>query len=441
MSKNSIYALVSQFLGQQNNISVPVPLVRIIGDYAGAAFTSQVVYWSDRSENTDGWFWKTHEQWFDELHLTSDQIRRCVRSADGLVEVKKAGVPARNYYRVNRELLIQRLQELADQQVEGEIVTTTSNGQTQQLEVDKPNDRSLDNPTASRTGNPTTKSKTSPKTSSKTTFKGGEYNVTGNARETDTPEAQASQTNSAPFTTTIASRLEDEGEADSQAASVAVLPPDGGDADASITDAELSALFGDQPQALEESETITLSENVPPAPPAVAALVAASDEAHDPEETRALLVPALGGQKKLNDLMEETPPGLRYGQRRGWVTQITPERAAELIAEGRKSAGADNPWTYIIRLLDKEVGARFNRSGSGGVTVAMPNSFDPPPPPVVIDAPRPADTIEVGTRWEHKRKEGVVVSIVDLHGPIVELDTGEQLMSMYLTKDYRRIHA
>lgn len=36
MSKNSIYGLVSRFLGQQNNMSVPVPLVHITGDYSRA---------------------------------------------------------------------------------------------------------------------------------------------------------------------------------------------------------------------------------------------------------------------------------------------------------------------------------------------------------------------------------------------------------------------
>lgn len=162
-SKNSVFTLVSQFLGQQNNISVPVPLVRMLGDYTAAAFVSQVTYWSDRTNDPDGWFWKTHDQWFEELHLTSDQVRRCVRTADGLVEVKRAGVPAKNYYRINRAALIGRLQDLADET----IVSTSRNGETQHLEMDKPNGLSSGNPTASRTADPTSSTKTTTKTTPK----------------------------------------------------------------------------------------------------------------------------------------------------------------------------------------------------------------------------------------------------------------------------------
>lgn len=164
-SKNTIYGLVSQFLGQQNNISVPVPLVRMLGDYTAAAFVAQVTYWSDRTRDPEGWFWKTYEQWLEEMHLTNDQIRRCVKTANGLVEVKRAGVPARNFYRINRGLLVERLQELADR----EIVITSRNGETQHLDEDTdfPHGQSLGNPTASAQTNPTSSTKTTSKTSTK----------------------------------------------------------------------------------------------------------------------------------------------------------------------------------------------------------------------------------------------------------------------------------
>lgn len=164
-SKNTIYGLVSQFLGQQNNISVPVPLVRMLGDYTAAAFVAQVTYWSDRTRDPEGWFWKTYEQWLEEMHLTNDQIRRCVKTANGLVEVKRAGVPARNFYRINRGLLVERLQELADR----EIVITSRNGETQHLgeDTDFPHGQSLGNPTASAQTNPTSSTKTTSKTSTK----------------------------------------------------------------------------------------------------------------------------------------------------------------------------------------------------------------------------------------------------------------------------------
>ena len=270
---------------------------------------------------------------------------------------------------------------------------------------------------------------------------GGEYNITANACAPMVQGAQVSQIVAAPLTTTTTSCPEDKSGADSRATRVA-LPPSGGDADASITDEELRFLFGTRSQANEESVTMTSTENVPPAaPPAQAGFALDPDEPHDPETTRARLFPALGGQKKLNQLMEETPPGLQSGQRRSWITRITPDRATELIAEGRKLAGADNAWTYIIRLLDKEVGAQINRKGGGGAVIAQPSSYDPPAPPVIVDVPRPGDIIEIGTRWQHKHKKDVTVTIVGLKGPMAEFDTGEQLMLMYVTKDYQKIHS
>ncbi|SMB96970.1 hypothetical protein [Deinococcus hopiensis] len=44
------------------------------------------------------------------------------------------------------------------------------------------------------------------------------------------------------------------------------------------------------------------------------------------------------------------------------------------------------------------------------------------------------------SRWEHKRVEDKVVTVVAFGGPKVELHTGEKLASFLLMKDYRRVH-
>lgn len=448
-SKNTIYGLVSQFLGQQNNISVPVPLVRMLGDYTAAAFVAQVTYWSDRTRDPEGWFWKTYEQWLEEMHLTNDQIRRCVKTANGLVEVKRAGVPARNFYRINRGLLVERLQELADR----EIVITSRNGETQHLgeDTDFPHGQSLGNPTASAQANPTSSTKTTSKTSAKKK-EGGEYNLESNARATQPQSAPVVEPGTAPVTTSFAAR----GTAGGQtrpAAGVAVLPPDGGAADAAVTDSDLEFLFGDQVTAMQETGTITEVQEGPggaagplAAQDAQEGLSGRSDEPHDPEATRALLLPALGGQKKLNSLMEEAPPSLRGKTRRGWITEITPERAAELIIEARREAGADNPWTYIIRALDQELGAQFKKGQPGGGGVRGWNADvtgganHPQARPTVEPEPeQPTDAASVGTKWEHKHTVGRIVTVTSVGGGYVELDNGEQILRFLLYKDYKSI--
>lgn len=463
MSKNTIFRLVTHFLGQQNNISVPVPLVRILGDYTAAAFTSQVTYWSDRTTDPEGWFWKTHEQWAEELCLTSDQIRRCVRTSNGLVEVKRAGVPAKNYYRINRELLVERLQGLAD----GPIVITSRNGETQHLEVDKPNGKSQGTPTASRTADPTSSTKTSSKTTPKTSSKeGGEYNVTGDARANQDPAAPAAELTPAPITTTIAAREERGGQPQpalggqtDTTSLVAVVSPDGEAADAAITDAELEFQFRDQAPATQETGTLTEAQEIPGgaaarpgAQEAQEALSAADLGPHDPEATRALLVPALGGPRKLHGLMEENPPGLTAGARRGWITRITPERAVEIITAARTEAGGDNPWTYIIRCLDQEVGAQIKRGGAalGAAPTVTPNgaSLHAAVRMEVVPDVAPTDVYGVGARWQ-ARDGGEIVTIARTSlsptrngkATLYHLSNGQDLKAFELMGRYDHIGA
>ena len=40
---------------------------------------NQVIYWSDRTDDPDGWFWKTYADWYEEIGLTEREIRRIVR--------------------------------------------------------------------------------------------------------------------------------------------------------------------------------------------------------------------------------------------------------------------------------------------------------------------------------------------------------------------------
>lgn len=180
MSKNSAIDLVARFMGRQNTIAVPVPFVHLTGDYASAAFLSQCLYWGDRTADAEGRFHKSHEEWADELLLTSDQVGRCVKTCGGMIEVKRKGVPAKNHYRANREAIAEALQNLTD----GKPDSTARCGETQHLEVDKPNDLPLGSPDSLSLGNPTAISETTSKTTQK------EETETDRAQGQSTPPAQ-----------------------------------------------------------------------------------------------------------------------------------------------------------------------------------------------------------------------------------------------------------
>jgi hypothetical protein len=75
---------------------------KITGSTNAALLLSQAFYWTKRTTNPDGWFWKTREDWMDETGLTEaelDTAREKCRSV-GVIEEKLKGVPATLHYRV-----------------------------------------------------------------------------------------------------------------------------------------------------------------------------------------------------------------------------------------------------------------------------------------------------------------------------------------------------
>lgn len=93
--------------------------VRLGVGITGALMLSQAVYWSRRTDDGDGWFYKTAEEWEEETGLTrreQETARAALRTAGILYEVKK-GVPCKLFYRIDYEALqdqIGAIQECAN---------------------------------------------------------------------------------------------------------------------------------------------------------------------------------------------------------------------------------------------------------------------------------------------------------------------------------------
>ena len=77
----------------------------------GALMLSQLVYWTSRTRNKDGWIYKTHDEWTQETGLTrreQDTARKTLKLLGFLTE-KKVGVPCKVHFRVERENLYKAL--------------------------------------------------------------------------------------------------------------------------------------------------------------------------------------------------------------------------------------------------------------------------------------------------------------------------------------------
>jgi len=82
-------------------------LVPIAGCVTGAIFLSQALYWSRRTGDDEGWFFKTQAEWEEETGLgrrEQESARKALRAAGVLTE-RMSGLPARLYFRVNLDHL------------------------------------------------------------------------------------------------------------------------------------------------------------------------------------------------------------------------------------------------------------------------------------------------------------------------------------------------
>lgn len=86
-------------------------LVPIAGSVNGALMLSQALFWTPRTKDPDGWFYKSQKDWEDETALSrsEQEIARKLLRATGFWEERLRGVPATLYFRVDCEILQTRL--------------------------------------------------------------------------------------------------------------------------------------------------------------------------------------------------------------------------------------------------------------------------------------------------------------------------------------------
>lgn len=115
---SQIFEIVQSMSGQRNSITIPVPYLDFFaGDqqaHALGAVLNQLVFWSGKSDQRDGWFYKEHSELAAEIRgVSEDQVQRlvnkiCTRWLPGVIEKAQRQVNGtkKTHYRVNGEALI-----------------------------------------------------------------------------------------------------------------------------------------------------------------------------------------------------------------------------------------------------------------------------------------------------------------------------------------------
>lgn len=86
-------------------------LARICCSVNPALMLSQAIYWTERTSDPAGWFYKTIAEWEEELTLTRDQQEgaRARLRALGFMAEEKRGMPAKLYFRVDLETIAEAI--------------------------------------------------------------------------------------------------------------------------------------------------------------------------------------------------------------------------------------------------------------------------------------------------------------------------------------------
>lgn len=94
MEPREALEIIRQFSGQASIITIPRFYLDRTRDIKVALFISQLVYWSGKSHLEDGWFYKSYQDWEDDILLSKNELPRAMQYCKdhGFLETKVAKV-------------------------------------------------------------------------------------------------------------------------------------------------------------------------------------------------------------------------------------------------------------------------------------------------------------------------------------------------------------
>lgn len=103
-SNNAAYALL-----KRRPIAVNPALIKLTGSHTAAMFLSQAIYWEETMGRE---YYKTNEDWQKELYMSEQVFTTARQKASKYISVVKKGLPARNFYKIDWDVLLEALDTL-----------------------------------------------------------------------------------------------------------------------------------------------------------------------------------------------------------------------------------------------------------------------------------------------------------------------------------------
>ncbi len=107
-------------LNQERAIAYYPRLVRVAGSVNAAILLGQLTYWTPRARDPEGWIYKTQAELEDETGLGrwEQETARKLLKASGILHEKRAGVPARLFFKIDHDALSRTWEEIYPEAIE-----------------------------------------------------------------------------------------------------------------------------------------------------------------------------------------------------------------------------------------------------------------------------------------------------------------------------------
>ncbi len=106
IGQKEIFALIKALTGQANILTIPRVFITMTGETDAALLLAQILYWSDRTTDPEGWFYKSAKEWDEELGLSTYKVNRAIKllAPWGVqTQLKKANGAPTTHYRLDSE--------------------------------------------------------------------------------------------------------------------------------------------------------------------------------------------------------------------------------------------------------------------------------------------------------------------------------------------------
>ena len=111
--------------------------VDIGGSTNAGLMLSQAYYWSDRTKDPNGWFYKTKKEWEEETGLSRYEQENARKKLvnEGLLEETRRGIPAKMYFKVDKEAILAAIKQLQNTPDKEVTLTASQPEETTDTEV------------------------------------------------------------------------------------------------------------------------------------------------------------------------------------------------------------------------------------------------------------------------------------------------------------------